>query len=112
MNKFAIAASVVGIALFGSSIANAAESGVKSTTGVDAHATDFSAKKKKHHSRGHHHMRDSRHHRNSRWSHRYNRRHYGSYAYGPGPYYRGGYDPYYRPYGGPGVTFSFGGGRW
>ena len=110
MKKLVIAIAVAGTALLGSSVANAAENGVKSVNGVAKNATDFSAKKK-HHRRGHHKMHNSRNHYNSRhWSRGYHSRYNRSYGYAPGPYYGDrGYD---RPYGGPSVTFGFGSSRW
>jgi hypothetical protein len=103
MKKLAIVLAVGAAALFGGSAANAAEPAVKAkaATDVTQSSTDIS-------SRG----RYYRH-----YGYRHYRPYYRSYGYAPRPYYGGyggGYDrPYYGGgygYGGPGVTFSFGGG--
>jgi hypothetical protein len=104
MNKLFIAMAVSVAALLGGSAANAADNTVKAkaATDVTQQSTDFS-------SRG-------RHYRH--YGYRSYRPYYGnSYGYAPRPYYGGyggGYGgPYYGGgygYGGPGVTFSFGGG--
>ena len=111
MNKFFLAVAVAGTALLGGSVANAADNGAKAVNGMERRATDFSAKKKHHHNHGHHSLHNSRNHHSSRhWSHRNHHRYGRSYGYAPGPYYgdRYGYDRQ----SGPGVTFSFGSGRW
>ena len=92
MNKLFIAMAVSVAALLGGSAANAADNTVKAkaATDVTRQSTDFS-------SRG-------RHYRH--YGYRSYRPYYGnSYGYAPRPYYGSGYG-----YGGPGVTFSFGGG--
>ena len=98
MKKLAIVFAVGAAALLGGSAANAADNTVKAkaATDVTQPSTDFS-------SRGRHY----RHYRH--YGYRHYRPYYGnSYGYAPRPYY-GGYDRGYG-YGGPGVTFSFGGG--
>ena len=95
MKTLAIAFAVGAAALLGGSAANAADNTVKAkaATDVTQQSTDFS-------SRG-------RHYRH--YGYRSYRPYYGnSYGYAPQPYY-GGYNRGYG-YGGPGVTFSFGGG--
>jgi hypothetical protein len=103
MKRFLIAVAVSAAALLGGSAANAADNSVKAkaATDVTRSSTDVS-------SRG-------RHYRH--YGYRHYRPYYRSYGYAPRPYYGGyggGYDrPYYGGgygYGGPGVTFSFGGG--
>jgi len=103
MKRFLIAVAVSAAALLGGSAANAADNTVKAkaATDVTQSSTDIS-------SRG-------RHYRH--YGYRHYRPYYRSYGYAPRPYYGGyggGYDrPYYGGgygYGGPGVTFSFGGG--
>ena len=104
MKRLFIAVAVSAAALLGGSAANAADNTVKAkaATDVTQQSTDFS-------SRG-------RHYRH--YGYRSYRPYYGnSYGYAPRPYYGGyggGYGgPYYGGgygYGGPGVTFSFGGG--
>ena len=105
MKKLALVLAVGSAALFGGSAANAADNTVKAkaATDVTQPSTDISSR-----------------HRHRYYGHRYHHRHYGyrhyrpyygnSYGYAPRPYY-GGYDRRYG-YGGPGITFSFGGGRW
>ena len=93
MKKLAIVFAVGAAALLGGSAANAADNTVKAkaATDVTQQSTDFS-------SRGRHY--------------RHYRPYYGSsYGYAPRPYYGGygrGYGGY--GYGGPSVTFGFGGG--
>jgi hypothetical protein len=103
MKRFLIAVAVSAAALLGGSAANAADNTVKAkaATDVTQSSTDIS-------SRG-------RHYRH--YGYRHYRPYYRSYGYARRPYYGGyggGYDrPYYGGgygYGGPGVTFSFGGG--
>src|SRR5258706_5666556 len=100
MKKFAIVLAVGAAELLGGSAANATVK-AKAATDVTQSSTDIS-------SRG----RYYRH-----YGYRHYRPYYRSYGYAPRPYYGGyggGYDrPYYGGgygYGGPGVTFSFGGG--
>ncbi len=101
MKKLAIVFAVGAAALLGGSAANAADNPVKAKTSTEAtqQSTDIS-------SRGRHY----RHYGYRNYGHRHYgyrgyRPYYGnSYGYAPRPYY-GGYG-----YGGPGVTFSFGGG--
>lgn len=105
MKKLAIVFAVGTAALIGGSAANAADNAVKSksSTDVTRPLTDFSSQ--------HRH----RHHRH--WGHRHYRPYYNSYGY-YAPRRYGYYGPRYYGYGpryyggGPGVTFSFGGGRW
>ena len=103
MKRLFIAVAVSAAALLCGSAANAADNTVKAkaATDVTQSSTDIS-------SRG-------RHYRH--YGYRHYRPYYRSYGYAPRPYYGGyggGYDrPYYGGgfgYGGPGVTFSFGGG--
>ena len=91
-------------ALLGGSAANAADNTVKAKASTDVmqQSTDIS-------SRGRHYRHDG---------YRNYRPHYGnSYGYyAPRPYYGGGYSrPYYGGggygYGGPSISFGFGGGR-
>ncbi|MEA2838331.1 MAG: hypothetical protein QOD89_2881 [Bradyrhizobium sp.] len=107
MKKLAIILAVGAAALLGGSAANAADNSVKAkaTSDVTQQSTDFS-------SRGRHY----RHYRSYRPHYRSS---YGYYA--PRPYYGGGYGggygrPYYGGggygYGGPTISFGFGGGRW
>jgi hypothetical protein len=114
MKRLFIAMAVGGAALLGGSAANAADNTVKAkaTTDVTQSSTDFS-------SRGRYHHYGYRH-----YGYRHYRPYYRSYGYAPrpsyygggygGPYYGGGYGgPYYGGgygYGGPSVSFSFGGG--
>jgi hypothetical protein len=106
MNKLVIVFAVGAAALLGGSAANAADDAVraKASTDVTQWSTDFS-------SRG-------RHYRNYRhYGYRNYRPFYGnSYGYAPRAYYGGGYgQPYYGGggygYGGPSISFGFGGGR-
>jgi hypothetical protein len=112
MKKLAIVFAVGAAALLGGSAANAADNTVKAkaATDVTQSSTDFS----------------SRHRYYRHYGHRHYRPYYRSYGYAPrpyyggygggygGPYYGGGYGrPYYGGgygYGGPSVSFSFGGG--
>ena len=106
MNKLFIAMAVGAAALLGGSAANAADNTVKAkaATDVTQQSTDFS-------SRGRHY-RHYRHHGYRHYGYRHYRPYYGnSYGYAPRPYYGGygrGYGGY--GYGGPSVTFGFGGG--
>jgi hypothetical protein len=108
MKKLAIAFAVGAAALLGGSAANAADNTVKAkaATDVTQQSTDFSSQRR--------HYRGYRH-----YGYRgYRRPYYGnSYGYAPRPYYGGGYGggPYYGGgygYGGPSISFGFGGGRW
>jgi len=105
MKKLAIVFAVGAVALLGGSAANAADNPVKAktATGVTQQSTDFS-------SRGRHYRHYGyRNYGHRHYGYRSYRPYYGnSYGYAPRPYY-GGYDRGYG-YGGPGVTFSFGGG--
>jgi hypothetical protein len=108
MKKIAIVLAVGAAALMGGSAAKATDNSVKTKAPVAAKQmpTDISSQHRHRHWHGHHH-----HHRH--WGHRHHHRHWGhhhhyrphynSYGYYGGPRYYGG---------GPGVTFSFGGGRW
>lgn len=106
MNKLFIAMAVGAAALLGGSAANAADNTVKAkaATDVTQQSTDFS-------SRGRHY-RHYHHHGYRHYGYRHYRPYYGSsYGYAPRPYYGGygrGYGGY--GYGGPSVTFGFGGG--
>ena len=106
MKKLAIAFAVGAAALLGGSAANAADNTVKAkaATDVTQQSTDFS-------SRGRHYRHYGyRHHGYRHYGYRSYRPYYGnSYGYAPRPYY-GGYDRGYG-YGGPSVSFGFGGGR-
>jgi hypothetical protein len=90
MKKLAIVFALGAAALLGGSTANATDNTVsaKAATGI-SQSTDFSS-----------HGRYWRHHRWHR--HGFYRPYYRSYAYAPEPYY----------YGGPVVSFGFGGGGW
>ena len=107
MKQLAIVFAVGAAALMGGSAAYAADNAVRSKPSTDVtqsptqtqSSTDISARHRYGHWHGHHH-----------WRHRHYRPYYGSYNYyAPRPY--GYYGPRYYG-GGPGVTFSFGGGRW
>jgi hypothetical protein len=100
MKKLIIAMSVGAAALLGSSAANAADNTVKAkaATDVTQAPTDISSQRRYRH-----------------YGYRHYRPHYRSYGYAPRRYYGGGYGggPYYGGgygYGGPSVTFGFGGG--
>jgi hypothetical protein len=90
MKKLFIAMGVSAAALLGGSAANAADNTVKAkaATDVTQSSTDISSRRRYHH-----------------YGYRQYRPHYRSYGYAPRPYYGGGYG-----YGGPSVTFGFGGG--
>ncbi len=105
MKKLAIVFAVGAAALLGGSAANAADNTVKAKAATDVtqssiSSTDISSRRRYRH-----------------YSYRHYRPYYRSYGYAPRPYYGGydgGYDgPYYGRgygYGGPGISFSFGGG--
>jgi hypothetical protein len=99
MKKLFIAMAVGVAALVGGSAANATDNAVrtKDGTGVTQSSTDFSSHRRHWHRYGYY--------RPYYRSYGYYRPHYPSYGYYGRPYY-GGY------YGGPSVTFSFGGGRY
>jgi hypothetical protein len=106
MKKLALVFAVGAAALFGGSAANAADTTVKAkaATDVSQPSTDISAQRRHRHY-GH------RHHGYRHYGHRHYRPYYGnSYGYAPRPYY-GGYHRGYG-YGGPGITFGFGGRGW
>jgi len=107
MKKLAIVFAVGAAALLGGSAANAADNTVKAKAATDAtqSSTDISSRHR--HWRRYHHY-GYRHYRPHYRSYGYAPRYYGSYAYAPRPYY-GGYGGGYG-YGGPSVTFGFGGG--
>ncbi len=107
MKKLAIIFAVGAAALLGGSAANAADNTVKAkaATDVTQSSTDISSRHR--HWRRYHHY-GYRHYRPYYGSYGYAPRYYGSYGYAPRPYY-GGYGGGYG-YGGPSVTFSFGGG--
>ena len=101
MKKLAIVVAVGAAALIGGSAANAADNAVKSKPSNAV--TDISSQHRHHWGHRHHH-----------WGHRHYRPYYNSYNY-YAPRRYGYYGPRYyghRHYGGPGVTFSFGGGGW
>ena len=111
MKRFLIAVAVSAAALLGGSAANAADNTVKAkaATDVTQSSTDISSRGRHYRHYGYRHYRH--------YGYRHYRPYYRSYGYAPRPYYGGyggGYDrPYYGGgygYGGPGVTFSFGGG--
>jgi hypothetical protein len=114
MNKLFIAMAVGAAALLGGSAANAADNTVKAkaATDVTQQSTDFSSRGR-HYRRYRHH--GYRHYGYRHYGYRHYRPYYGSsYGYAPRPYYGGygrgygGYGGY--GYGGPSVTFGFGGG--
>jgi hypothetical protein len=101
MKKLALVFAVGAAALFGGAAANAADNTVKAQAATGAaQSTDISA-----HRRHYRHRHVHRH-----YGYRHYRPYYGtSYGYAPRPYY-GGYDRGYG-YGGPAITFGFGGYR-
>jgi hypothetical protein len=105
MKNLVVAMAVAAAALMGGTAAHAASTGEAGQGARTSQATDIGARSKHRHAYRHHH----RHH--NHWRHGYYRPYYNSYGYYHRPY---GY--YHRPYGyyggGPGVTFSFGTGRW
>lgn len=105
MKKLALVFAVGAAALFGGSAANAADNTVnaKVAPGATQSSTDFSSQ--------HRHRHFHRHHHHRHYGYRHYRPYYGnSYGYAPRPYY-GGYNRGYG-YGGPGITFGFGGRGW
>jgi len=105
MKKLAIVFAVGAAALLGGSAVNAAYNTVKAkaATDVTQQSTDFS-------SRGRHYRHYGYRSGYRHYGYRSYRPYYGnSYGYAPRPYY-GGYDRGYG-YGGPSVSFGFGGGR-
>ncbi len=105
MKKLALVFAVGAAALFGGSAANAADTTVKAKAQPDVaqQSTDISAQRRY---RYYGYRHSYRH-----YGYRHYRPYYGdSYGYAPRPYY-GGYNRGYG-YGGPGITFGFGGGRW
>ena len=105
MKKLALVLAVGAAAMFGGSAANAADNSVKAKAapGVTQQSTDISAQRR--HYR-HRHVHRHRHYGHRHYGYRHYRPYYGtSYGYAPRPYY-GGY------YGGPVISFGFGGGRW
>jgi hypothetical protein len=106
MKKLALVLAVGTAALFGGSAANAADNSVKSNagTGVTNQSTDISSQRRhRHHGHRHHGFRHHHHH-HRHFGYRHYRPYYGSsYGYAPRPYYG---------YGGPVISFGFGGGRW
>lgn len=100
--KYLFVAMVVGAAaLAGGSTANAANRDGAKQHAQESQSTDISAHRRHWHHR-HHHWRHHGHYRPHYRSYGYYPRHHGYYGGGPYGYHRGG----------PGVTFSFGGGRW
>jgi len=94
MKYLFVAMAVGAAALAGGSTANAAGKASAKQNAPAGQSTDISAQH-----RHHHHGYYRPHYRN----YGYYPRHHGYYGGGPYGYYGGG---------GPGVTFSFGGGRW
>ena len=113
MKKLAIVLAVGAAALMGSSAANAADNSVKAKAPVAAKQvpTDISSQHRHRHWHGHHHRQHRHwgHHHHRHWGH-HHRPYYNSYGYAPRSHGYYGGPRYYG--GGPGVTFSFGGGRW
>jgi hypothetical protein len=107
MKKLALVFAVGAAALFGGSAANAADNTVKAKAAADVtqpSSTDISSQRRYRHY-GH------RHYGYRHYGYRHYRPYYGnSYGYAPRPYY-GGYNRGYG-YGGPGITFGFGGRGW
>ncbi len=106
MKKLALVLAVGAAALFGGSAANAADNSVKAKAATSAaeQSTDISSQRRHRHY-GH------RHHHHRHYGFRHHRPYYGnSYGYAPRPYY-GGYNRGYG-YGGPAITFGFGGRGW
>lgn len=105
MKYLFVAVAVGAAALTGGTAAHAAGNGKAKPNAQASQSTDISAQHR-HHWRGHRHHHYWRHHG-------YYRPHYRSYGYYPRShgYYGGGPYGYYGG-GGPGVTFSFGSGRW
>jgi Ni/Co efflux regulator RcnB len=111
MKKLAIVFALGAAALMGSSAANAADSSAKVPAAAKQVPTDISSQHRHRHWRGHHHHhRHWGHHHHRHWGHHHYRPYYNSYGYAPRSYGYYGGPRYYG--GGPGVTFSFGGGRW
>ena len=106
MKNLVVAMAVGAAALIGGTAAQAAGKADGAPGARASQSTDISARGRHHHGYGHHHWRGYGHHR-----HGYYRPGYNSYGYYRTPSYG-----YGRPYGyyggGPGVTFSFGSGRW
>jgi hypothetical protein len=104
MKKLVIAMAVGAAALLSVSGANA-DTKPKAATNVTQSSTDFSAHRRHYHHYGHRHYRHYGY-----YGHRHYRPYYRSYGYAPryygSPYYGGGYG-----YGGPSITFGFGGYR-
>lgn len=103
MKTLLFAFAIGAAAVLGGSAASAADNTVKvkAATDVTQQTTDFSSRGRHHRHYGHHHYRH--------YGYRHYRPYYGnSYGYAPRPYY-GGYRRSYG-YGGPSVTFGFGGG--
>jgi len=106
MKKLALVFAVGAVALFGGSAANAADNTVKAKAATDVAqpSTDISSQRRYRHY-------GYRHHGYRHYGYRHYRPYYGnSYGYAPRPYY-GGYNRGYG-YGGPGITFGFGGRGW
>ena len=106
MKKLALVLAVGAAALFGGSAANAADDSVKAKAAADAtqQSTDFSSR---HRGYRHRHF-GHRHH-----GYRHYRPYYGNrYGYAPRPYHGGYNRGYGYGYGGPVVSFGFGGRGW
>ncbi len=111
MKKLFIAIGISAAALLGGSAANAADDTVKANAATDVtqSSTDISSRRHyRHYGYRHYRHYGYRHYRPYYRSYGYYapRRYYGGYSGGYGrPYYGGGYG-----YGGPSVTFGYGGG--
>jgi len=105
MKKLALVFAVGAAALFGGSAANAADNTVKAKAATNAaQSTDISAQR-----RHYRHRHVQRHFGHRHYGHRHHRPYYGArYGYAPRPYY--GHRGY--GFGGPVISFGFGGGRW
>ena len=103
MKKLAIVFAASAVALLGGSAANAADNTVKAkaATDITQSSTDISSRGRHYRHYGYRHY-GYRHYGYRHYGYRHYRPYYRSYGYAPRPYYGG--------YGGPGVTFSFGGG--
>src|SRR5512139_489003 len=110
MNRLAIVFAVGAAALLGGSAANAADNSVKAkaTADVTQQSTDFSSRGRhyRHYGYRHYGYRSYRPYYGNSYGYYAPRAYYGGYGYGQ-PYYGGsGYG-----YGGPSISFGFGGGR-
>ena len=113
MKKLALVFAIGAAALFGGSAANADDNAGKAKAAADVtqQSTDISSQHRHRHHGHRHHGYRHHHHHHRHYGHRHYRPYYGnSYGYAPRPYY-GGYNRGYG-YGGPSISFGFGGGRW